>query len=47
MEFCPDCESMLYYQEEEGGLINFCQGCGYKAKSTKTLISQNSYSKVI
>lgn len=45
MEFCPDCESMLYYQEEEGGLINFCQGCGYKAKSIRTLISQNSYSK--
>jgi len=45
MEFCPECESLLYYQEEEGKLINYCQGCGYKAESNKTLISQNSYAK--
>ena len=45
MEFCPECESLLYYQEEEGKLINFCQGCGFKTNSNKTLISQNSYSK--
>ena len=43
MEFCPDCESLLYYQEDEGKLVNFCNGCGYKAESTKTLISQNTY----
>ena len=45
MEFCPECESILYYQEEEGSLINFCNRCGFKDKSTKTLIAQNSYSK--
>ena len=45
MEFCPDCESLLYYQEEEGKLINYCNGCGYKNPSDKTLISQNVYGK--
>jgi len=45
MEFCPTCESILYYQEEDGDLINFCQSCGFKDKSNKTLIAQNSYAK--
>ena len=45
MEFCPDCQSLLYYQEEEGKLINYCNGCGYKNPSDKTLISQNLYGK--
>lgn len=45
MEFCPECESILYYQEEDGKLINFCRTCGFKKDSSKVLISQNSYSK--
>jgi DNA-directed RNA polymerase subunit M/transcription elongation factor TFIIS len=45
MEFCPVCLSLLYYQEEEGKLINYCNGCGYKNPSDKTLISQNLYGK--
>ncbi len=45
MEFCKNCGSILYFQEEEGKLIYYCQLCGFKQESTKTLISQNSYSK--
>jgi DNA-directed RNA polymerase subunit M/transcription elongation factor TFIIS len=44
MEFCPECESLLYYQEDDSGLVNYCNGCGYKKDSDKVLISQNSYS---
>jgi DNA-directed RNA polymerase subunit M/transcription elongation factor TFIIS len=43
--FCPECESILYYRENNGKLVNICNSCKYMAETTKTLISQNSYSK--
>jgi len=45
MNFCPECDSMLYYVEENNKLMNKCNICGYKDVSDSKVISSNVYKK--
>ncbi len=46
MKFCPECNFLLYYAEnEENGLINRCKNCGYEKKSDDVIISTTIYKK--
>jgi DNA-directed RNA polymerase subunit M/transcription elongation factor TFIIS len=43
MKFCPECENILYYNEESNKLMNFCKTCGYKNESSEILIQSKNY----
>ena len=46
MKFCPECGFLLYYIENENdGLMNHCNNCGYDKKSEESIISTNVYIK--
>lgn len=44
MKFCPECSNILYYNEKENQLMNFCKICGFEDTSDEVLI-QNKYYK--
>jgi len=43
MKFCPECESMLYYSEENGDLYEKCKDCGYKMICNNHVIESSIY----
>lgn len=43
MKFCPECESMLYYVEEENNLTEQCKNCGYKGVCNDRIIESSIY----
>jgi len=43
MNFCPECESMLYYQDENEVLYETCKDCGYKKKCENHIIESKVY----
>jgi len=46
MKFCPECNSLLYFIEEENILYISCRTCGYKDQTDEKLIEKNIYKNV-
>jgi len=40
MKFCPECERMLFFQEDGGLLFEECHHCDYREQSTETVVSR-------
>lgn len=40
MKFCPECDRMLFFQEQESKLYEECHHCNYRQESTETVISR-------
>lgn len=43
MKFCPECDSMLYYVEENNILYEICKVCGYKDQCHDHVIESSIY----
>ena len=43
MKFCPECESMLYYREENNQLNDVCNDCGYSQVCENHVIESSIY----
>ena len=43
LKFCPECESMLYYIEENAKLTEQCKNCGYKGECKDRIIETSHY----
>ena len=46
MKFCPECESLLMYSEENGKLMNKCRVCGYTNETDEVLIQTRKYKNI-
>ena len=47
MKFCPECDFLLYYYEDDNTLHEKCKNCGYNNKSGDIVISSTIYKKDI
>lgn len=43
MKFCPECDSMIYYKEEDNILYEVCENCGYKDECKDRVIASTNY----
>lgn len=43
MKFCPNCDSLIYYNEENDTLFETCEHCGFKEKCNQRLIASTNY----
>ena len=41
--FCPECNNILYFKEEDGELLKYCKRCGFKKVSNETIIDTTEY----
>jgi len=45
--FCPECNSLLYFKEDNNDLKIYCKQCGYETVSNDTVIDSTEYKKNI
>lgn len=43
MKFCPECDSILYYEETDNILMEKCKQCGYNMVCTDRIIETTIY----
>jgi DNA-directed RNA polymerase subunit M/transcription elongation factor TFIIS len=41
--FCPECNNLLYFKEEDNELLKYCKRCGFKIISNETIIDTTDY----
>lgn len=43
MKFCPECNNLIDYKDDNGILMEYCKNCGFRSKSKSFIISSTKY----
>jgi DNA-directed RNA polymerase subunit M/transcription elongation factor TFIIS len=47
MKFCPNCNTLLYKNEQDQKLWEICRNCGFKRESKDDLVYLSTYTNVL